>query len=93
VPREDEKDQPAGGEAVTAVLQFEIDRKRLNGFVNFRDGAHSFTPIDQIKHLARIALVDTFDNGGTFVMVVGQDKITIVQRMDTEEFDQQEDKT
>jgi hypothetical protein len=71
---------------VMAVLQFEIDKKRLCGYEKFPDTQYggSRTPFQYIFKLARAALLDTFDHGGTFVMVVDKEKITIVQRSDAE---------
>lgn len=64
-----------------AVLQFEMDRQRL--------GAYSTDPgfekpYGRLRHLAHTALLDTFANGGTFVLVVSDTKITMVQRPDAE---------
>lgn len=71
---------------MTAILQFEIDKKRLRGFANVADTQYSGyrTPVQYIYQLATTALLDTFDNGGTFVMVVSKEKITIVQRAEAE---------
>jgi hypothetical protein len=72
---------------VTALLQFEIDKKRLLGFGDIEGGMYgTHTPFAHIYRLARAALLDTFDNGGTFVMVVSREKITIVQRKEADDF-------
>jgi hypothetical protein len=72
---------------MTALLQFEIDKNRLEGFQQFPDSQFNGvrTPGQFIFLLAKTALLDTFDNGGTFVMVVSAKKITIVQRADAED--------
>lgn len=70
-----------------AVLQFEIDRKRWYG-TSTSDVSRELSGESQegrLKCLARTALNDTIRNGGTFVMVVTPDKITVVQRPDAEE--------
>lgn len=71
---------------MSAVLQFEVDKKRLREFPNFADSQYSgySTPFQHVFQLASNALQDTLDNGGTFVMVVSEEKITIVQRAEAE---------
>lgn len=39
----------------------------------------------RLRYIARTALNDTIRHGGTFVLVAGPDKITMVQRPDAEE--------
>lgn len=68
-----------------AVLQFEFDRKRIGGY-STAPGIEK--PNDRIYHIAHCAAWDTIANGGTFVLVVTADKITMVQRPDAEEFDE-----
>lgn len=70
---------------MTALLQFEIDRKRLSGYANFFDRGGQHTPIQHIYQLANTALLDTFDNCGTLVIVVSKEKITIVQRAEADD--------
>lgn len=65
-----------------AVLQFEIDRERCNGY-STQPGAER--PMHRIFNLAHCAAWDTISNGGTFVLVVTPDKITMVQRPTAEE--------
>jgi hypothetical protein len=76
---------------MTSLLQFEVDKKRLRGFANFADSQFNGfrTPTQYIYKLASGALLDTFNNGGTFVMVVSEDKITIVQRKEAESLDEE----
>lgn len=67
-----------------AVLQFEIDRKRVDGYE--RDSVSSEGSAKwKYQRLLRHALDDTLRNGGTFVLVVSKDKITAVQRPEAEE--------
>lgn len=78
---------------MTAILQFEINKKRMRQFMDIEGGSYgTHTPAQHIFRLARTALLDTFDNGGTFVMVVSNEKITIVQRADATDFDAPEKK-
>ena len=69
---------------MTALLQFEVDKSRMIKYANI-DGHR--TPAQYVFKLATTALLDTFDNGGTFVMVVSKEKITIVQRSDAADMD------
>lgn len=65
---------------MTALLQFEIDRKRWH--------SKSFpgdTTTGSLERIIAGTAKDTLLNGGTFVLVVTEDKITMVQRDDTEE--------
>jgi hypothetical protein len=70
---------------VTALLQFEVDKKRLNDFAHVSDSDGQRTPSQHVLMLARLVLRDTFENGGTFVVVVSADKITMVQRAEAED--------
>lgn len=66
-----------------AVLQFEIDRKRVEKYP--RDGSTcDGSPVWKYQRLFQAAMYDTLRNGGTFVLVVTEDKITAVQRPDAE---------
>lgn len=65
-----------------AVLQFEVDRKRMAGY-STEPGVEK--PWHRIFNLAQCAAWDTISNGGTFVLVVTPDKITMVQRPTAEE--------
>jgi hypothetical protein len=71
---------------MTAVLQFEFDRKRIDKMTRttrgIDDACHQTREhvIDHIMEVVRGALWDTFQNCGTFVFVVTDDTITIVQR-------------
>jgi hypothetical protein len=64
---------------MTAVMQFEFDRKRIDKMTRVT-GYDKVRTIDHIMDVARSALWDTFENCGTFVFVVTEDTITIVQR-------------
>lgn len=68
-----------------AVLQFEADKKRLSASGDTFHGAYNEKPWDRIYNMAKTAACDTVRNGGTFVLVVSADKITMVQRPDAEE--------
>ena len=74
----------------TAVLQFEIDRKRWLNVKkeDFHAWSSSEGASDRLHYIARTAVSDTIRNGGTFVLVAGPDKITMVQRTDAETFDE-----
>lgn len=71
-----------------AVLQFEIDRKRWAATkdVSF-NGKFDEKPYDRLYNMAKTAVCDTIYNGGTFVMVVTADKITMVQRIEAEDIE------
>lgn len=69
-----------------AVLQFEIDRKRFANKDTFcSDSSIGESPSGRIYAMAKTAACDTIFRGGTFVLVVTPDKITMVQRPDAEE--------
>ena len=74
---------------MTALLQFEIDKSRMITYARIPDSQYDGhrTPAQYVFKLATTALLDTFDNGGTFVMVVSKEKITIVQRSDAADMD------
>lgn len=69
-----------------AVLQFEIDRKRVAAYP---DDVNSYGENNRAawrwRGIAHQALNDTLANGGTFVVVASPDKVTIVQRPDADE--------
>lgn len=70
-----------------AVLQFEISREwwdKLNHIqlLTGNDGGRH-----RLFALASTACSDVIRNGGTFVLVVSDDKITMVQRTDAETFE------
>jgi hypothetical protein len=81
-----------------AVIQFEYDRKRVAGMsarhVNGSDGNFERTISVAVPRvcleIARAALADVFNNGGTLVVVVGEAKVTIVQRTGAEDISTQE---
>lgn len=68
---------------MTAILQFEIDRKRVDAYERDCSLAEG-SPKWKYRRLLQHALYDTLINGGTFVLVVSDDKITAVQRPDAE---------
>lgn len=69
-----------------AVLQFEIDRKRwAETDTVHRSGGYADTPDRRLETIAKLAVGDTLRSGGTFVLVVTADKITMVQRPEAEE--------
>lgn len=68
-----------------AVLQFECEWDRVAGY-STQPGLEQ--PKDRIYHLAHCAVWDTLRHGGTFVLVVGAGKVTMIQRPDAEEFDE-----
>lgn len=69
-----------------AVLQIEIDRKRWSSVAPRDYSANTVgeQPQERICHIAKTAAADTIRNGGTFVLVVSDDKITMIQRPDAE---------
>lgn len=71
-----------------AVLQFEFDRSRVMAMTRVTE-RYSKTPANVTAHdVIRAALQDVFDNGGTLVVVVGDEKITVIQRPDAEDFNE-----
>jgi hypothetical protein len=71
-----------------AVLQFEIDRKRWAATKDTSfNGPFDDTPSKRLFNIAKTAAADTINNGGTFVLVVTADKITMVQRFEAEDID------
>jgi len=69
---------------MAAVLQFEINRKRVKDYPR-DDSLTTGSAKWKYEMLLKLALFDTLANGGTFVVVVSDDKITAVQRSDAEE--------
>lgn len=68
-----------------AVLQFEIDRKRFLDKESFISSGHDDSPQKRLYAIAKTAVTDTIWKGGTFVLVVTPDKVTMVQRPDAED--------
>lgn len=71
-----------------AVMQFEIDieRWKATNKTTFQlSNGISETPMQRIYALAKTAASDVIYRGGTFVLVVTNTKITMVQRPDAEE--------
>lgn len=71
-----------------AVLQFEIDRERCvatKGTTFQLSNGFQEGPMDRVYAIAKTACCDTIFRGGTFVLVVTPDKITMIQRPDAEE--------
>jgi hypothetical protein len=70
-----------------AVMQFEFDRSRVRAMSRITE-RYSKTNANVTAHdVIRAALQDVFDNGGTLVVVVGEEKITVVQRPDAEDLE------
>ena len=72
-----------------AVLQFEIDRGRWGATegTSFQPFAFGEKPSNRLFNMARTAVCDTILNGGTFVLVATPEKITMIQRTDTDTVD------
>lgn len=68
----------------SAILQFEIDRKRVSGYPRDSSSADG-SAANKYERLFWAAMHDTLRHGGTFVLVVSPDKITAVQRPEAEE--------
>lgn len=70
-----------------AVVQFEFDRARVKSMSRETTTGINTTkrPYFLALEIIRGALQDTFENGGTLVVVVGEEKVTVVQRPDVEE--------
>jgi hypothetical protein len=69
-----------------AVMQFEFDRKRIRAMARTTPVNYSPTSANYQAHeIIRDALQDVFDNGGTLVVVISPEKITVVQRPDAED--------
>jgi hypothetical protein len=74
-----------------AVLQFEIDRERwrLTSGDTYRAATTGEKPSDRLYYMAQTAVNDTLLNGGTFVLVVSETKVTMVQRPEATELDEE----
>jgi len=71
-----------------AVIQFEFDRKRIRAMSRTTPANYSPTGANYQSHeIIRDALQDVFDNGGTLVVVVSAEKITVVQRPEAEDLE------
>lgn len=68
-----------------AVLQFEIDRTRWVESTPAFNGEYGDNPMKRLRFMVKTAVCDTVNNGGTFVLVVTADKVTMIQRPDAEE--------
>lgn len=75
------------GDERVAVLQFECDWTRVKDY-STTPGLEK--PKDRIYHLAHCAAWDVLMNGGTFVLVVGNGKVTMIQRPDAEDLEIQQ---
>lgn len=69
---------------MAAVLQFEINRKRVDNYPRDSTMAEG-GPTWKYQRLLQAALYDTLKNGGTFVVVVSPEKLTAIQRTDAED--------
>lgn len=71
-----------------AVLQIEIDRKRVSGHDKETTASYESTTSNKMmtEMLCR-ALRDTIRNGGTFVLVVSETTITAIQHEDAKPLD------
>ena len=71
-----------------AVMQFEIDRARwraTDGTTFNNSNGFTETSMQRVYAIAKTAVCDVIYRGGTFVIVVSPEKITMVQRPDAEE--------
>lgn len=74
--------------AKDAILQFEIDLRRWRASeLDFASYTSSEKPTGRLRYMAMTAACDTLRNGGTFVLVVTADTVTMVQRADADEPD------
>lgn len=71
-----------------AVMQFEFDKKRIRAMTRETRRIETESVNVHAHDVIRGCLQDVFDNGGTLVVVVGPEKITVVQRPDAEELEQ-----
>lgn len=66
-----------------AILQIEIERRRLSGHDTESTGSYDKTPSkSMVNEVLCRALRDTIRNGGTFVVVVSETTITAIQHAD-----------
>lgn len=70
-----------------AVMQFEFDRSRIATMRRITCRYEKENVNVHAHDVIRGALEDVFDNGGTLVVVVGPEKITVVQRPDAEDLE------
>ena len=73
---------------MSVVLQFEIDLKRwgeTEGTTFNPDKYSSESPSGRLYGIIKTAACDTLHNGGTLVLVVTPEKVTIVQRSEVDE--------
>lgn len=68
-----------------AVLQFEISREWWNKLHLTQLVSSQENALQRLYSMASSAACDVIRNGGTFVLVVSEKKITMVQRPDAEE--------
>lgn len=71
-----------------AVMQFEFDRNRVRAMTRETNRVGNTKPNAIAHDIIRAALQDVFDNGGTLVVVVGDEKMTVVQRPDAEDLNE-----
>lgn len=67
------------------TLQFEVDRKVLDRYSDtqlFTKAYGAATAAQSAKQVILSAMWDTVDHGGTFVLVVSPETVTVVQRPD-----------
>lgn len=70
------------------VMQFEVDRPRWNamkGTTFQNENGFSADPVNRLYAIAKGAACDVLYRGGTFVLVVTDKTITMIQRPDAEE--------
>lgn len=73
---------------MSAVLQFEANRKRLSSKESFvSDTAGLDSPDKRLLAIGFTAVKDTLRNGGTFVLIVTDETVTMVQRADAEDLE------
>jgi len=71
---------------MATVLQFEIDTKRSSAYEKI--GGENAS--ERIYYLAQCAAWDTLRSGGTFVLVVAEGKVTMVQRTDAADIENEQ---
>ena len=74
-------------EKTGAVMQFEFDRKRIQAMTKTAWHHENVSAKASAYDVIRATLEDVLSNGGTFVVVVGPQKITVVQRPEAEEIE------
>lgn len=73
-----------------AVMQFEFDKRRLRAMTRETRRYETENVNTHAHDVIRGCLQDVFENGGTLVVVVSDDKMTVVQRPDAEELEPQQ---